>query len=324
MLEAERADFNEVFHRKITPRLAVLDRLRRDAVKFILIAGVFLLLTVVSVVFLADIFGPGFFVVGLVFGLLTAYFGYQGYQKWKDYRAKYKQAVVRPLLESIDESIRYSPNRSFPKNDYHYSELFLQGVDRYQGDDYFEGRIGETDFHCSELHTQYKTETTDSKGNRQTRWHTIFKGLFMSADFHKHISSETFVLPDQAEKMFGNFIGKFFQSKNFSRDELVKMEDPEFERHFVVYSDSQVDARYILSPGMMKRITDLRTKWRSRVHLSFKGTRVFIAISMSGGLLEPSFKKINKEHVRSAYQLIVSMIAVIDDLNLNTRIWTKS
>ena len=71
------------------------------------------------------------------------------------------------------------------------------------------------------------------------------------ADFNKNFNGHTVVLPDTAEKILGKF-GQSLQSMS-SRGELVKLEDPEFEKEFCVYGDDQVEARYILSPALMKR-----------------------------------------------------------------------
>ena len=43
-----------------------------------------------------------------------------------------------------------------------------------------------------------------------------------------------------------------------SHGELVKLEDPEFEKSFVVYSGNQTEARYILSTSLMRRILDYK------------------------------------------------------------------
>ena len=36
------------------------------------------------------------------------------------------------------------------------------------------------------------------------------------------------------------------------------LEDPEFERHFAVYADDEVEARMVLTPAMMRKLTALR------------------------------------------------------------------
>lgn len=56
---------------------------------------------------------------------------------------------------------------------------------------------------------------------------------------------------------------------NIQRD---KLEDPEFEKHFAVYSSDQVQAGYILSTSLMSRIVDFKEKSSRRIHLSFIGS----------------------------------------------------
>ena len=67
------------------------------------------------------------------------------------------------------------------------------------------------------------------------------------ADFNKNFQGRTIILPDFAQNAFGDFIGSWLQSKNQAREELVKMDNPDFEKEFVVYSNDQIEARYILS-----------------------------------------------------------------------------
>jgi hypothetical protein len=133
--------------------------------------------------------------------------------------------------------------------------------DRYRGEDYIEGVIDKTDIRLSELHTEYRQVTYDSKGRRREHWVTIFRGLFISADFHKHFHGVTLVLPDTEQSWLGGF-GQWLQSISAKLGnqpgELVKMEDPEFERLFKVFSTDQVEARYILTPNMIRRIVDFR------------------------------------------------------------------
>ncbi len=53
--------------------------------------------------------------------------------------------------------------------------------------------IGYTAVEFSQVHAQYKTESsrTDSDGHTETdeHWHTIFKGIFFIADFNKHFNT---------------------------------------------------------------------------------------------------------------------------------------
>ncbi|MEO0339403.1 MAG: DUF3137 domain-containing protein, partial [Bacteroidota bacterium] len=252
------------------------------------------------------------------------YYFYRYNKAWKIFRTSYKERVVRKIIEVTNPDWVYHPDERITREVYHKSEIFRTGVDRYNGDDLLSGMIGETDFACSELHTEYKTTTTDSKGRTKTTYHTIFKGLFFHADFHKHFHGKTFVLPDRSEKMFGNF-GKAFQ-KLSTRGELVTLEDPKFEEEFAVYATDQQEARYILTPTMMEAMCRLKELHGKTFYFSFIDTRVYCAISISEKLFEPPLFKsgVNYENVRKIYELIKINESIVAELNLNTRIWTKT
>ncbi len=146
----------------------------------------------------------------------------------------------------------------------------------------------------------------------------------MIADFHKNFHGHTIVLPDTAEKIFG-FLGKKMQSWNFTRDEVVHVENAEFEKEFVVYSNDQVEARYILSISMLQRILDLKKKYNTNIYLSFINSKVFVAIQHNNNLFEPAFKEsiTNTDYIRKFYTELASCLSIVDDLSLNTRIWSK-
>ena len=51
-------------------------------------------------------------------------------------------------------------------------------------------------------------------------------------------------------------IGNWFR-KTFTSLENVKLEDPTFEKRFEVFSDDQIEARYLLTVTFMERLTQL-------------------------------------------------------------------
>ena len=183
------------------------------------------------------------------------------------YKTSFKQSVVREVVESYLDGIQYNPTGCVNRGYYTLSNLFLKGVDRYRGEDHVRGKKDKTEFEFSELHTEYKT-TTRTKNGTRTTFHTIFKGVFFIADFHKDFQGRTFVLPDTLEGILGKF-GQKLQSINFSCPDLVKLEDPEFEKEFCVYADDQIEARYILSTSLMRRILDYKRKFGGSIYLSF-------------------------------------------------------
>ena len=243
---------------------------------------------------------------------------------WKEYRSQFKEQVIREIIKFIDSSLSYSPTEKISQSEFVKCGIFRTGIDRYRGDDFVNGTIGSTQMEFSEVHAEYKTTTIDSKGRRRTHWHTIFKGLLFSADFNKEFNIKTYVLTDRAEKMFG-FIGTKLQKMNKARGELVKLENPEFESEFAVYSDDQIESRYLLSPSLMERILSFKKQTKKNIQLSFIDSRLYVTVPYRKALFEPKLfgEMINFSDVQEYHNDLSLVISIAETLNLNTRIWTK-
>jgi len=290
-------------------------KVRRRSATAILIAIGTIALAVLTFIMFRQFVIAGALVMA---GILVYIFGHA--QPAKKFKALFKEKIITAIIRDINPALGYSPRGKVDKGAFAHSKIFSQRSDRYTGEDFISGKIGSTDMQMSELHCQYRT--TDHKG--RTQYHTFFKGLFMIADFHKHFNGRTVVLPDKHEKLFGGF-GKWLQKMNFGRDQLIYMEDPDFEENFVVYGSDQVEARYILSTSMNRRILDLKQKLGAKVYLSFVDSNVHVAIAWKKNLLEPSLKKsLTDSNVVVKFREELELcFGIVDDLNLNTRIWSK-
>lgn len=240
-----------------------------------------------------------------------------------DYVRDFKASVIERIVRLISPDLTYWQNGHISAMQFNSSRIFTKYPDRITGNDMVEGKIGSTKVVFSEVHAQTKVETIDRY--RRRRYSTIFRGLFFIADFNKHLVGKVVVLPDTAERLFGE-VGRALQSLNVNRGELVKMDDPEFEKHFVVYADDQVEARYILSPSLMQRILDFKTRIGKSVYLSFVSSEVFVAIPHSRNLLEPPILSslLSFENTKHYFEDLRLICGIVDDLNLNTRIWAKT
>lgn len=293
------------------------------AVMLVTVILFLMLLAVVAIVFPGlrqppqGLVFPG--IIGIVITVGVLWFVSRGFVQ------DFKLQVVQEVVKFCDPSLNYSPKGHISQHQFQGSQIFKHHIDRFSGEDLVSGQMDKTAIQFSELHAEYKTTTTNSKGQRRTQWHTIFKGLYFVADFNKNFSGRTVVLPDTAEKLFG-FLGKKLQEMNLSRDQLVKLEDPEFEKMFAVYGTDQVEARYILSTSLMKRITDFKKKMKSPIYLSFTGSNVHIAISQTRNMFEPRIFRsvLDFSLIRGYLEDLQLFLDIVDDLNLNTRIWTKA
>jgi len=246
---------------------------------------------------------------------ITYRFMTQGYAK--DFKSK----IITPLIGAIDSNLLYNPNFMISQHLFERSQLFNHKVDRYNGNDYVKGSIDGVPLEFSDVHAEYQTK--DSKG--RTQWHTLFRGLFLVAEFNKYFKSKTVILPDQAEKNFGTLIGGWLQSINFSRDDLIRLDDPEFEKAFVVYGNDPIEARYILSHSMMKRILEFQKKITHPLFVSFVHNHIHIGIGTKKDLFEPAVftSLLDFKQAMEYINTLRSTIGLVEELKLNEKLWSK-
>ena len=249
-------------------------------------------------------------IAGIIYRFMTS-----GYAK--DFKAK----IITPLIGAIDPHLLYNPDFMISQHLFERSQLFNHKVDRYSGNDYVKGSIDDVPLEFSDVHAEYQTK--DSKG--RTQWHTLFRGLFLVAEFNKYFKSKTIILPDQAEKNFGTLIGGWLQSINFSRDDLIRLDDPEFEKIFVVYGNDPIEARYILSHSMMKRIVDFQKKISHPLFVSFVHNHIHIGIGTKKDLFEPAVfnSLLDFKQAMEYINTLRYTIGLVEELKLNEKLWSK-
>ena len=99
---------------------------------------------------------------------------------------------------------------------------------------------------------------------------TAYKGILITLTMNKNFSGETIVKKDNG------LLGRWFSRKYIKTIEgleNIKLEDPVFEKKFEVYSNDQIEARYLLSTSFMSRLLQLAELFPSEKILS---TRVII------------------------------------------------
>ncbi|ASB49838.1 DUF3137 domain-containing protein [Alkalitalea saponilacus] len=312
-----------LYNEKIEPHLVELKG-QRGKFQQEIFRMVLSVLALVVFILLFNQSGSGLFLVPVIGVIaLIIVFGIRANQKMKLYRTAFKEKVVARIVKTINPEWLYHADGMISESVYRTSDIFRRSYDKYRGDDLVRGTLDKTDFECSELHTQYREVTTDSKGRTRTRWVTIFKGLFFHADFNKEFHGRTYVSPDFAERFLGR-IGRKFQ-KISGPAPLVVLENVEFEKEFVVHATDQIEARYILTPTIMEAMLNIRKNYNCNVHFSFIGSRVYCALSIRKNLFEPKLfgSIVDLHEIENMYHLFRVNEVIIHELNLNTRIWTK-
>jgi hypothetical protein len=144
----------------------------------------------------------------------------------------------------------------------------------------------------------------------------VYRGLFIKLDFHKNFNGQLFLIPEKT----------WLQRDGIGRVELIKLEDPEFEKYFKVYGTDQIEARYLLSYSMMENLTEFYRKFSDNPpHLSFVDSQLFIALPQYKNMFETQLQDslLDFDAMKVHFINMTDILSIIDLLNLNTRIWSK-
>lgn len=308
-------EFQEFYYKELTVDLKKIEEHRKKTQIYVVLASILGILLIAGVIYLAlsDLnysflydYGTLFIVISLV---ILPYLVICVLSK---YVIDFKQKIINKIVSFIDSNLTYSPYEHISKANFTESKIYTSSVDNFSGKDYVSGTVGPTCIEFSIVNAVHRNGKNSS---------TIFNGLFFIADFNKQFKGRTVVVPDEAEKLLGR-LGTALQSANFLRDDLIKLEDPEFEKLFVVYGTDQVTSRYVLSTSLMKRILNFSDKVGKLPSLSFVDSKVYIAVPLSE-IFEPKvFSTMFDYHqIDDYFEYLQLAIGIVEELNLNTRIW---
>ena len=228
-----------------------------------------------------------------------------------------KRELIGRIVAFLAPELEYGPDDRLPDRVLLDSGLWTVPYDVISGEDRVRGKLGSTGFDVSEIRI-------DKRYGRKTR--RLFSGLLFVADFNKAFSSCTYVLPDATERHLG-MAARALQdvASSAGRGELVALENPEFERYFRVHSEDPSEARYLLSPSLMRRIQRFRDNVNADMRLSFVGGRVYVLLEHPDDLFaRVGVDQIDLPHLRQWLGELLFVTSLIEELDLNTRVWSKS
>lgn len=228
----------------------------------------------------------------------------------KKLRVSFKYHILKHLLEFLFDDFSYLPHQRISKKALDSSLLISGNISRVEGEDYMRFRLGETAIHFSEIMIY-----------GQSNNYPNFRGVFLSARFNKNFRSETIVMPRKFKVLAQNF--ERILMHGFRK---VKLEDPEFSKHFIVLSNDQVESRYLLTTSMMQRLLEYKQKTKKHISFSFTRNLLNCAVPNYVNLFEPALFEsfFDFAFLRKSYDAIKLYTDIVEDLNLNVRIWSSS
>ena len=101
------------------------------------------------------------------------------------------------------------------------------------------------------------------------------------------------------------------------------MEDCVFEKRFDVFTDDEVEARYLITPSFMERLSNLKTAFSARkIYCSFYDKELLIGLYTEkdlfsiGSLRKPAN---DPKQFFTLFEQILSIIKLIDYFKLNQK-----
>lgn len=274
----------------------------------------FVVLAIAGVVAAVAVEHPGPIVAPVVWGVIVLVHAQQRIQ------ADGKRSLIGPALRFWNPSLDFDPDCFLDEAVFRKSGLFAsERWNEYGGEDWVSGRIGDTEFKLSELLVKR------ARGKDKSDI-LVFRGLFLVADFHKSFRGRVVVFPDKAERELGVFGRALQKLAGVAGCRLVELENPEFEELFCTYASDPVEARYILSPSLMQRLLDYRKRTARELRVAFADEHLYLALPSTTDLFEHLPSSLDQAH-RAMRRWIADLelaTGIIEELGLNTRIWSKA
>jgi hypothetical protein len=232
------------------------------------------------------------------------------------YKQNIKLDIFPKIFSFLGSDFNYRPDSALtvrslqpfniiPKYDRETTEDYVKGIYKDVSIELFEANLT-----CIE----YRRSTNTRNRRNDERHIPIFRGLFIQLDMNKNFKGQTIVTKDAGS--IGNFFGDMFKSM-----QNVKLEDPQFEKFFQVYSTDQIEARYLLTTSFMDRLIKLRALFQNEgLQASFHQSKLLLMIDSSKNLFEPEsiFEPATFiEDCRTILNQMQLIFQIIDTLKLN-------
>lgn len=229
----------------------------------------------------------------------------------------WRRDVLERVVAFVAPGLHYQGSGGIDARLVRGSGLFPEGFDACACEDFVAGRVGGTQLRFGEVRlTRRKKKSTE----------TTFRGIFLIADFPKSFRGRVLLLPDRAERALGAFGRAFQQLSPFADLALVELEDPDFERYFACYGSDPVETRYLLSPALMQRLVHFRENTGARLRLALAGDWLLLALPVDRDFFAVPFgaPAVDEATLRTWVGELLFVTGIVEDLDLDTRIWSKA
>jgi len=306
---------SQKYQAEVLPQLDVHEVQRKKGQRQLIIA---VLLGVLSVAVMAAgtleliALPPMTLAGGGVITLVLAVIGFLGHHKSSRARKAAKIILAELVCGLIGLNYAESPRQTYL--DWFRALDLLPHYDRSSVEDEVSGEVEGIGFVIQEARLEEERTRRDKDGRIQTYYVDVFRGLVGMIDFHKPFSSTTIASADKG--LLNRIAGWTVPGQR------ARLESPEFEKRFEVYTTDQVEARYLLTPAFMERLIQLDRFFKGNLEFAFDNARFLFAANHHGEWMETRGSIADLTHESYVVNIIrdVTMIHhLIDALNLDAK-----
>ena len=295
-----RKEFQEAFFKKISPGLSKYEseRLRQFGyTRAVKIAALIIILVLVFLTKQIDI--------GLIL-FICCIAGAVCFGLKKKFENEIKQKIMPYVCKCLGDLKWKYAQCSF-------EQLLCKSgiIDRYNRvsyDDSFTGIYKDINYEICETSFYYKTGTGKNSSTR-----TVFKGVMIKLDMNKSFTGNTVIRPDTLK-----------HASPAANLKHTTLEDVVFEKKFDVFTDDEVEARYLITPSFMERLNNMKTAFSAdRVSCAFYDKYLLVGLHTSKDLFSICSLKepVNDgKQFFTMFEEILSIIKLIAHFKLNQKI----
>lgn len=301
--------FNQYYNEVILPHLSVMEQTRKKKLRILIIASIFVALWFVFILWnmsneaSSKINIPPYLdLAGCLAILAICLPMFSWYRKSKE--------NILPLLAGFWGEFNYNYQPELSEKLLESSKI-IKPYDEISSDDCFVGIIDGVPLSITE-YVLYQRRFVTSNGRTRTINHKTGGGLLFIAQMNKKFTGQTIVVKDKG------WLNRFAKYSHLQR---AGMESPIFEKAFEVYTDNQIEARYLLTTVMLEYLLKLK-QYFSNVELSFFNENVFINIETNNNMFECSsfFRSLlNKNRIEKGFNELYLLFSIIKTLRLNQK-----
>ena len=226
--------------------------------------------------------------------------------KKSEFTKHFKENIVRKLVqEELGTEAYYDPKGSLKLSEIN-SVKCTSGPDRWNLGDYIHCSYNGVPYEICDCHFEERRVTRDSKGNRQVRYVTFFKGRIIKIDFQRDLNINMKIVNQGP--------------MGFDSERLTKFETEviDFNKKFKCYVDNTENGFYILTPMFIQKLLELEKMFRGGLVFAFKYNNLYVFINDSSDSLEVSFNKpLNGEQIERIRGEIILPATIINEFRID-------